>query len=298
MFWIKLFFGDIEISLMAGCRRGRKSRPLSQCFSLFYTHSNNMLSHSPETTRITHHMDDDDGSPKSFLSLTTDSFANEVSSIKLNPQVIVSDWSQSWNPANGGPDKYIDMNCLKRIKNAMGHFRYKGTDIPQQFTNFDEMRAWLLQYVLKRHPYDLLYGHIFLEYPQDFQFKKRSFSSKFQSLDKLENDEREKFSDTLFISWNVLTDLFEGKEISGLFSNVSNSKGDYIFRIKRLPKKRRDQETDRRLRRSQVSRHSNQPNDQRFVVDYHPLADEECDSIGRRTKRRRTTNDIVTKDEN
>jgi hypothetical protein len=265
-----------------------------------------MLTNNHQKTARTIHNADDEGSPDFSLDQTIDSFPDfreateEVPPIRINPQVVVWDWSKSWNPANGGPIKYIDVNCLERVANVMHHFRYNGSDIPRDFTNFDdEMREWLLQFVLNRHPFGLLYGSVFLHSPQEFHFKKRSFSSKFQPLQQLGDDEIPKFSNTLFISWNVLTDLFEGTKISGLFSNVRNKNGDYIYRILRIQKKRRDQSMDRRLRRSTVSDHFHQQNDQRFVERHLPIGDEEeHDSIGQRTKRRRTTNDIFTKEEN
>lgn len=265
-----------------------------------------MLANNHQKTARTIHNADDEGSSYFSFDQPIDSLSDfreateEVPPIKINPQVVVSDWSNSWNPANGGPIKYIDVNCLERVANVMHYFRYNGSDIPREFANFDnETRDWLLLFALNRHPYGLLYGSIFLHSPQEFLFKKRSFSSKFQPLEQLGDDEIMKFSKTLFISWNVLTDLFEGTKISGLFSNVRNKNGDYIYRIIRIPKKRRDQTTDRRLRHSTVSDHFHQQNDQRFIEHHLPIADEEeCDSIGQRTKRRRTTNDIVTKEEN
>lgn len=274
-----------------------------------------MLNNLLETSRIT--QSTDDGSPDFYMDdlymdsspefpLPSDSFSMSnrappviIARFKINSRIeVVQDWSQSWNPANGGPIKYIDINCLERVKNVMQYFRYDGSDVHRESTDFDDkLKKWLLDFILDRHPYDLLYGSVFLHQPQAFMYKKRSFSSTFQPLETLGDDEISKFSETLFISWNVLTMLFEGLEISDLFSNVRNNKRDYIYRIQRLQTKRGAPSNGHRLR---SARKTDTEHTEERSGDFQLHATEDSqDSSCRRSKRRRNNMrvEIIPKDE-
>jgi hypothetical protein len=158
--------------------------------------------------------------------------------INLNPSKQVDlDWTQSWNPAVGKPKKFIDINCLTRVPDVMQYFCFTDRSTPEQLD-----MNWLLRFVVDRHPYDLISGSIFLDQSQAFEYKMKSFRDDFVSLEMLSSEYHETFRQTLFISWGILTHLFEGQPISNLYSNVRNKtlgngnergKTQYIFRIQR-----------------------------------------------------------------
>lgn len=156
----------------------------------------------------------------------------------MNPTKSVdADWTQSWNPAVGKPKDFIDINCLTRVENVMQYFCFRGSDTPEQLN-----MEWLVRFVLERYPYDLVWGAIFSHQSHCFEYKLKSFSDDFAPLQTLPGAFQEQFVHTLFISWGILTHLFEGKPISSLFSNVRNTtlgvgkeRGEtsYICRIRR-----------------------------------------------------------------